>query len=98
MRWWRELFFILDRLIHRRRAERELDEEISVHRELEIEGLAIALAVTRLLSSLLYGISSADPLTYVAVSVFVALVVVSAFYIPARKATKINPLDALRYE
>jgi putative ABC transport system permease protein len=37
MRWWRELTFILDRLIHRRRAERELDEEISVHRELEIE-------------------------------------------------------------
>jgi predicted permease len=61
-------------------------------------GLAIALAVTRLLSSLLYGISSTDPLTYVAVSVFVALVVISAFYIPARRATKINPLDALRYE
>jgi putative ABC transport system permease protein len=61
-------------------------------------GLAIALAVTRLLSSLLYGISSTDPLTYAAVSVFFALVVVSAFYIPARKATKINPLDALRYE
>jgi putative ABC transport system permease protein len=37
MHWWRELIFILDRLIHRRRAERELDEEISVHRELEIE-------------------------------------------------------------
>jgi hypothetical protein len=33
MRWWRELAFILDRLIHRRRAERELDEDISVHRE-----------------------------------------------------------------
>jgi predicted permease len=61
-------------------------------------GLSIALAVTRLLSSLLYGISSTDPVTYVAVSVFVALVVVSAFYIPARKAAKINPLDALRYE
>ena len=61
-------------------------------------GLALALAVTRLLSSLLYGISSADPLTYFAVSAFVALVVVSAFYIPARRATKINPLDALRYE
>jgi MacB-like periplasmic core domain len=37
MRWWRELAFILDRLIHRRRAERELDEDILVHRELEIE-------------------------------------------------------------
>jgi putative ABC transport system permease protein len=61
-------------------------------------GLAIALAVTRLLSSLLYGISSTDPVTYVAVSVFVGSVVVSAFYIPARKAAKINPLDALRYE
>jgi macrolide transport system ATP-binding/permease protein len=61
-------------------------------------GLAIAVAVTRLLSSLLYGISSTDPLTYAAVSVFVALVVVSAFYLPARRATKINPLDALRYE
>jgi predicted permease len=61
-------------------------------------GLSMALAVTRLLSSLLYGISSADPLTYAAVSVFVTLVVVSAFYIPARRAAKINPLDALRYE
>jgi ABC-type antimicrobial peptide transport system permease subunit len=37
MRWLRELAFIVDRLIHRRRADRELDEEISVHRELEIE-------------------------------------------------------------
>jgi ABC-type antimicrobial peptide transport system permease subunit len=61
-------------------------------------GLLVALAVTRLLSSLLYGISSTDPVTYAAVSVFVALVVVTAFYIPARRATKINPLDALRYE
>jgi predicted permease len=61
-------------------------------------GLAIALAVTRLLSSLLYGVSSADPVTYAVVSIFLAVVVVSAFYIPARRATKINPLDALRYE
>jgi ABC-type antimicrobial peptide transport system permease subunit len=61
-------------------------------------GLSVAMAVTRLLSSLLYGISPTDPLTYAAVSVFVALVVVTAFYIPARRATKINPLDALRYE
>lgn len=61
-------------------------------------GLSLALAVTRLLSSLLYGISSTDPVTYAAVSVFVALVVVTAFYIPARRAAKINPLDALRYE
>jgi predicted permease len=61
-------------------------------------GLAIALAVTRLLSSLLYGISSTDTVTYAAVSIFVALVVVAAFYIPARRAAKINPLDALRYE
>jgi putative ABC transport system permease protein len=61
-------------------------------------GLSVALAATRLLSSLLYGISRTDPVTYAAVSVFVALVVVTAFYIPARRTTKINSLDALLYE
>ena len=61
-------------------------------------GLSAALAVTRLLSSLLYGISPTDPLTYVVGSVFFATVVILSFYIPARRSTKINPLDALRYE
>jgi ABC-type antimicrobial peptide transport system permease subunit len=61
-------------------------------------GLSVALAVTQLLASLLYRVISPDPLTYAAVSVFVALVVVTAFYIPARRAAKINPLDAVRYE
>jgi putative ABC transport system permease protein len=61
-------------------------------------GLPAAVAVTRLLSSLLFGISSIDPLTYVVGSGFFATIVILSFYIPARRATKINPLDALRYE
>jgi putative ABC transport system permease protein len=61
-------------------------------------GLAGALAVTRLLSSLLYGVGSADTITFVAVSLVLTAVALMASYLPSRRATRIDPLVALRYE
>ena len=61
-------------------------------------GLGISLAATRLLSSLLVGISATDPLTFISVVALLALVAVSACWLPAHRATRVNPLIALRYE
>jgi len=61
-------------------------------------GLSGALVLTRLLSSLLFGVSTTDIATFVAVGAGLTIVGVFACFIPARRATKVDPLVALRYE
>jgi predicted permease len=61
-------------------------------------GLAGALAVTQLMKSVLYGVSATDAVTFAGVTSLLALIVSLACYIPARQATKIDPLKALRHD
>jgi len=61
-------------------------------------GLAGALVLTRLMKSILFEVSPADPLTYAAVSLFLILAAALASYLPARKATSVDPAEALRAE
>ena len=61
-------------------------------------GLAGAFGVTRVMTKLLYGVSPKDPAVFAGVAVLLTLIAVAACYIPARRASKINPLRALRYE
>jgi len=61
-------------------------------------GVAAALGITRLMTSLLFGTSPTDPLTFAGVAVLLVFVALLACFIPARRATRIDPLVALRYE
>jgi ABC-type antimicrobial peptide transport system permease subunit len=70
--------------------------------QLVVAGIAIgifgAIGLTRLMASQLFQISTTDPLTFAAVSVILVLVALTACYLPARRAAKVEPMVALRYE
>ncbi len=63
-----------------------------------VVGLAAAAVLTRNATSLLYNVSATDPLSYTLVSLFLLLIAVVASWVPARRAMRVNPIEALRGE
>ena len=63
-----------------------------------LAGVVVALALTRYMSAILYGVSSWDPMVFSGITALLALVALLASYIPARRATNVDPLAAVRYE
>jgi ABC-type antimicrobial peptide transport system permease subunit len=61
-------------------------------------GIAVALGLTHLMVDVLFGVSATDPITFLGVATLLVLVALTACWIPARRATRVDPLVALRYE